>query len=416
MKKSTIIPIKTIKSFFPFFKANTKLAYLDSAATTQTCAPSLVAMDDYYKKYRSNVHRGVYDVAVKATEQYENARTSVAELLNAVPEEIVFTNGTTHSLNLLAYSLAPRLTHRDNIVLTRFEHHSNMVPWQQMAKHYGFQIRFIELTKDFRIDLESAKKLIDSNTKIVSFALVSNVLGTIAPATELIKLAKNVRATTIIDAAQAIAHLPIDVKKLDVDFLAFSGHKMYGPTGIGGLYGKKVLLEEHLEPFFFGGDMVSEVSYETAEWNVVPYKFEAGTPNIAGAIGLGAAARFIMNLGWKEIQSHETKLTTYALKKLQPLVTIFGPTNCHPERSEGSLAHSRTGAISFSISGVHPHDIAEIVNRDNVAIRVGFHCAEPLHRKYNLVGTARASLGIYNTKEDIDRLVTAIKKVKKVFV
>lgn len=399
------IGLKTIKTHFPFFKTNKNLAYLDNAASTQTCAKSIKAMDDYYTKYRSNVHRGVYDVAVTATELYENARKKIAHLINAKPEEIIGTMGTTHGLNMLAYSLAPRLSHRDNIVLTRYEHHSNLVPWQQMAKHYGFQIRFIELTKDFTVDLASAKKVIDTHTKIVSFALVSNVLGTVAPASELIALAKKVKATTIVDAAQAIAHLPIVVKKLDVDFLVFSGHKMYGPTGIGALYGKKVLLEEHLEPFFFGGDMVSEVSYTGAEWNYVPYKFEAGTPNIAGLIGLGEAAEFIEKVGWKQITQHENKLVAYALKKLTPLVSIFGSTK----------PKNRIGALSFSIPGVHPHDIAEVVNRFGVAVRVGFHCAEPLHRAHHLVGSARASLGIYNTKEDIDRLVEALKKVKAIF-
>ncbi len=395
--------MKNIKSQFPIFKNQPKLVYLDNAATTQICSDSLSAMNEYYLKYRANVHRSVYELAEKATAAYENARLEMAKFINAEQNEIIFTSGTTHGLNLLAQSLSPKLNHRDNIVLTRLEHHSNLVPWQMMAKHYGFEIRFIELTKDFQIDLASAKKLIDKNTKIVSFALVSNVLGTIAPAAELIKLAEAVHATTIVDAAQAAAHLPIDVKKLNCDFLVLSGHKMYGPSGIGILYGKKKLLEESIEPFFYGGEMVSEVTYDNASWNEVPHRFEAGTPNIAGAIGLGAVARFIMDLGWNKILKHECELTKYALKQLQSLVTIFGP------------AQNRTGVFSFSIPNIHPHDVSEIMNRDQVAIRVGFHCAEPLHRLYKLPGSARISLGIYNTKADIDLAIAAIKKILKIF-
>ncbi len=395
--------MKNIKSSFPIFQNQTKLVYLDNAATTQICAPSLNAMNEYYLKYRANVHRGVYELAEKATTEFENARAEIAKFINAEKDEIIFTSGTTHGLNLLAQSLSPRLTHRDNIVLTRLEHHSNLVPWQEMAKRYGFEIRFIELTADFQIDIASAKKLIDKNTKIVSFALVSNVLGTVTPASELIKLAKASGAFSIIDAAQAAAHLPIDVKKLDCDFLVLSGHKMYGPSGIGILYGKKKLLEESIEPFFYGGEMVSEVTYDLANWNEVPNRFEAGTPNIAGAIGLGAAAKFIMDLGWTNIMEQENKLTEYVISKLIPLVSIFGPIQ------------NRTGVFSFSIPKIHPHDVGEILNRDQIAIRVGFHCAEPLHRLYNLPGTARISFGIYNSKKDIDKAVVGIKKARKIF-
>lgn len=395
--------MKNIKSKFPIFKNQPKLIYLDNAATTQICAPSLEAMNNYYLKFRANVHRGAYELTEKATAAYEGARTEMAKFINAETNEIIFTSGTTHGLNLLAHSLSPRFTHRDNIVLTRLEHHSNLVPWQVMAKHYGFEIRFIELTKDFQIDLISAKKLIDKNTKVVSFALVSNVLGAISPATELIELAKIAGATTIVDAAQAAAHFPIDVRKINCDWLVLSGHKMYGPSGIGILYGKNKLLEESVEPFFYGGEMVSEVSYDSAKWNEVPHRFEAGTPNIAGAIGLGAASNFLMEMGWKNIIQLEDELTEYAISKLIPLTSIFGPTQ------------NRTGVISFSIPKIHPHDIGEMLNRDQVAIRVGFHCAEPLHRLYNKPGSARISLGIYNVKSDVDKAVSAIKKALKVF-
>lgn len=391
------------KKQFPSIAKNQKLVYLDSAATTQTCEATLKAMDGYYKNYRANIHRGIYDSAVQATEAYETARDQVATFANAKREEIVFTSGTTHALNQLAYSLSPRLSHRDNIVLTRLEHHANLVPWQQMAKHYGFEIRFIELTKNGEIDIASVKKLIDANTKIVSFSLVSNVLGCVAPAKEIIALAKAHRALTIIDAAQAAAHVSIDVTKLDCDFLAFSGHKTYGPTGIGVLYGKKEMLSEHLEPFFFGGEMVSEVTYETATWNELPYKFEAGTPNIAGAIGLGAAVAWITKVGFKTIQQHEKGVMSYAVKQLSKEVQILGKTK------------NRVGVLAFSIPGIHPHDIAEVLNQDKVCVRAGHHCAEPLHKHLGLNASARMSVGIYTTKKDIDALVKGIKKVKKIF-
>jgi cysteine desulfurase/selenocysteine lyase len=391
------------KKYFPIFKNQPELIYLDNAATTQICQASLEAINDYHESFRANVHRGTYPIAERATTEYEDARQSVAKFLNASIDEIIFTSGTTHGLNMLAYSLAPRLTHRDNIVLTRQEHHANLVPWQQMAKHYGFTIRYIELTPDLHLDLASAKKIIDQNTKIVSFALVSNVLGIPAPAREVVQLAKTVKALTVIDAAQAAAHLPIDVKELDCDFLTFSGHKVYGPNGIGILYGKKVLLDEGLEPFFFGGEMVGKVSYEKAEWTSVPHRFEAGTPNISGAIGLGAAVEFLMGIGWDNIALHEKKLTEHALKKIGPLVKIFGPET------------DRLGIISFNIKDVHPHDIAEIMNRNNVAIRAGFHCAEPLHRHFDLPGTARISFGMYNSMNEIDSAVKAIAEIHSIF-
>lgn len=397
--------MQPIKTQFPIFDNRPSLVYLDSAATSQTPQAVIDAMNDYYTKTRSNVHRGIYDLSEQATATYEAARDSVAKFINAERAEIIFTSGTTYGLNLLAYSLTPKLSHRDNVVLTRLEHHANLVPWQQMAKHYGFTIRFIELNPEGELDLASAEKLIDANTKIVSFALVSNVLGTIASAKKISALAHARRALTIVDAAQAVAHRPTDVHDLDCDFLVFSGHKLYGPTGIGVLYGKKILLEEYLEPFFFGGDMVKSVSYADAIWTDLPYRFEAGTQNIAGTIGLGAAAEWLMSLGWKNIQTHERGIVAYTLKKLIPLVTVVGTTN--PDK--------RTGLVAFTIPGIHPHDIAEILNQDNICIRVGFHCAEPLHRYLNIQSTARASFGVYTTKEDVDRLVFGIKKVKNIF-
>jgi cysteine desulfurase/selenocysteine lyase len=392
------------RKFFPTYK-NNKIVYLDNAATTQICEPSLKAINEYYLKYRSNVHRGLYDIAEKATATFEAARISAAEFLNSDPKEIIFTSGTTQGLNFLCSALTPRLGPRDNVVITKLEHHSNLVPWQQAAKHYGFELRYIEIDSDFRLDLNSAKKLIDENTKIVSFALISNVLGTINPAEELIGLAKKFKALTIVDAAQAAAHIPIDVRKLNCDFLVLSGHKIYGPNGIGVLYGKKVLLDEHLEPVVFGGEMVSEVTFQGASWAPLPHKFEAGTPNVADAIGLGAAFEFIKKIGWKKIIAHERLLTKYALKQLSPLVKIFGPTT----------DKDRAGVISFTINGIHPHDIADLINQRKVAVRAGAHCAEPLHREFKIPGTARASFGLYNTTEEIDTLTDAIIFAKKIF-
>lgn len=400
--------LKNIKSHFPIFTTHPKLHYLDSGATTQIPQIVLDAMNDYYTRYRANTHRGMYDLSVKASQAFQASRASLASFINAEANEIIFTSGTTHGLNALAYTLSPRLSHRDNVVLTRMEHHANLVPWQQMAKHYGFELRFIEITPEFRLDMESAKKLIDENTKIVSFTLASNVLGTVTPAKEIIKLVreKSPKAYTVIDAAQAIAHFPIDVKDLDCDFLVFSGHKMYGPTGTGVLYGKKVMLEEHIEPFLFGGDMVLEVTYENATWTEVPQRFEAGTQNIASVIGLGAACKFINEIGWEQIVEHEKELVAYGLEKLQTSgVQVIGP----------ATPDNRVGALAFVIPGVHPHDIGEVMSSVNVAIRAGNHCAMPLHRLLGLFATARGSLGVYNTKEDIDALVEGITKAKTIF-
>jgi cysteine desulfurase/selenocysteine lyase len=359
----------------------------------------------------------------------------LAQVENAEPEEIVFTSGTTHGLNLLARQLnltchsersqsvaknppangmptePNEILHsvqdddcKPNIILTRLEHHANLLPWQQFAKRTGVELRFIELTKEYEVDLESAQKLINENTKLVSFSGLSNTLGTIAPIEKIIKLAKQYNAITIIDAAQLVGHQQIDVKKLDCDFLAFSGHKMYGPTGVGVLYGKKEKLAE-LEPFFYGGDMVKEASYKSATWQEAPMKFEAGTPNIAGAIGLGAAVDFIQEIGWGETQKHEQKLLSYFFNKKPDYLKIIGPDS----------PTNRGPVISFTIDGVHPHDVAEILNRHNVAVRAGHHCAMPLMKHLGIGGTVRISFGIYNNTEDIDKLFEGLEEVKKIF-
>lgn len=394
--------LSSIKARFPIFKNHPNLVYLDNASTIQTPQVVLDTMNKYYTENRANVHRTLYNLGERATKQYEDARKKIAKFINAEPEKIIFTSGTTHGLNLLAYTL--NFKKGENIVLTRLEHHANLIPWQTISKCTGAELRFIELTPEYELDLESAKKLIDKNTKLVSFSGLSNSLGTYTPVEALIKLAHEHNALTIIDAAQLIAHQPIDVKKLDCDFLVFSGHKMYGPTGIGILYGKKEKLEQ-LEPFFFGGEMIKEVSYENSTWNDVPFKFEGGTPNIAGAIGLGAAVDFIKQLSWEKIVSHEQELVKYLFDKLPAYIKVIGPT----------YSKDRAGIVSFTIDGVHPHDIAEILNRDNIAIRSGHHCTMPLMKHLGLSGTARISFGIYNSKEDIDTLIVGLENVKKIF-
>ncbi len=408
--------IEEIKKDFPIFKTQPNLVYLDNASTTQTPQVVLDAMNAYYTKFRANIHRSVYKLSQEATDMYESARKVVAGFIGAEFEEIFFTSGTTQGLNMLAQTLGRGLKKWDNVVLTRMEHHANLIPWQEMSKRYGFEIRFIELTSDFR--LQTSDLPIDEHTKIVSFVHVSNTLGTINPAKEIIALAKKVGAVTIVDAAQSVAHMPIAVKELDCDFLAFSGHKMYGPTGIGVVYGKRERLEA-LDPFLFGGDMIKEVTFERATWHDVPWLFEAGTPNIAGAIGLAAAVQFVGKVGFDVIKSHEEELTEYALQELEKIegLSIVGPigdlTQTLSYKERGTLY--RTGVISFTLNNIHPHDIATILDRHNVAVRAGHHCTMPLMQYLGLPGTTRASFGMYNSKEDVDELIHALCEVKKIF-
>jgi cysteine desulfurase / selenocysteine lyase len=392
------------RSDFKIFKSKPTLNYLDSAASSLT--PEVVSdvMSQYYGEYRSNVHRGLYPLAVKATEQYEGARAMIAKHINATPEETIFTSGTTHGLNLLASGLGQNLRKGDNAVLTRLEHHANLIPWQQAATRHGFKLRFIDLSTDGMIDLNSARKLIDRKTKAVSFAWISNALGTVAPVKNLVNLARDVGAISIIDAAQVAGHQPIDVKKIDCDFLAFSGHKMYGPTGIGVLYGKIDRLND-LPPYMFGGEMIDQVTYEDATWAEPPLKFEAGTQNIAGAIGIAAAFGYLSQLGWEKIVSHEEKLKRYLLAKLHKKVNIVGLTG----------SSHRAGVVSFDIPGVHAHDVAEILGTEGICIRAGHHCCAPLMKYLGVGSTARVSLGLYNTKDDIDQLIAGISKVKNTF-
>jgi cysteine desulfurase/selenocysteine lyase len=397
--------IKNLRSQFPRLKRDKAYAYLDNAATTLIPACVIDSLVEFEEDYRANVHRGLYPDAARATLQYEHARETIASFIGAKKDEIVFTSGATAGLNILASSLGKKLHKGDSVVLTRAEHHANLVPWQEMSKQYGFELRFLELTPDFLLD-ESSLTVIDETTKVVSVMHGSNTLGTLFPIDTIVAQAKKVNAITIIDAAQTISHMPINVKTLDCDFLVASGHKMYGPTGIGILYGKKERFVT-LDPLLFGGDMIREVTYTGATWNDIPWKFEAGTPNISGAIGLGRAVEWIQEIGFEKIMTLEAKITQYALEKLKeiPNVRIIGPLE----------ADERLGVISIIVKGIHPHDIAEVLGQHNVAIRAGSHCTMPLLTMLNLPGTARLSFAVYSTTDDIDRALDAIHEAMKLF-
>ncbi|MBI4142050.1 cysteine desulfurase [Candidatus Woesearchaeota archaeon] len=398
-----VFNINKVREDFPIL--NTPLIYLDNAATTQKPKLVLRTIKRYYETTNANIHRGVYKISEEATRLYEEAHAIVGKFINASFEEIIFTKNATESLNLLAYSLCSSLNHGDEILLTQMEHHSNIVPWQQIAKQKGLKVRFAEINKDGTLNIESFKSLLNKNTKIVSVTHVSNFLGTINPVEELGKLAHNVSARFIIDASQSVPHMSVDVKKIDCDFAAFSGHKMCGPTGIGVLYGKKELLGV-LPPFLFGGDMIKEVSFEDSKWNELPWKFEAGTPNIAGGIALAAAVKYLKRIGMDTVRNQEKELTTYALQKLSELhnITIYGPS-----------AEQRGGIISFNISDIHPHDVAAFLDKFDIAVRGGHHCAMPLAKLLGVTGTARVSFYFYNTNGEIDVLIDALKKAQGFF-
>jgi len=399
--------ILNIKNQFPIFEHQPTVTYLDTGASSLTPRPVIDAVNKYYEQYPVNVHRGLYRLSEQATEECGKTRSAIADFLNAEPDEIVFTNGTTHAFNLLAYTLSPELKKGDNVVISILEHHANLVPWQQMAKKYGFELRFINVDPaTYRLDIDHAQSIIDENTKIVSITTMSNVLGTIPPVKKILNLAKKVGAITILDAAQGIVHQKTDVRDLDCDFLAFGAHKLYGPTGVGALYGKKNRLEA-LEPFFFGGDMIAEVTRKDSQWNDVPYKFEAGTPPIAQICGFGAAITFVSGIGIDAIRKHEEGLTKYGIEQLKTIegLDIIGPLS----------VENRGGVLSFTIDGIHVHDIADILGMNDIAVRAGSHCAMPLLQELGINGTVRASFGIYSTKQDVDRLIKGLQEVKNVF-
>lgn len=400
-----------IKQDFPIFnqKINDEtLVYLDNAATSQI--PKFVEekVRDFNEKERANVHRGVHALGLRATNQYESSRQKVANFTGANnAKEVIFTSGCTDSLNLVAASFGEQnIQAGDEILVSIMEHHSNLLPWQQLAKRKQAKLNFIEINSDGLLDIENLKNKISSKTKIVALTHVSNVLGTINPIKELTDLAHEKGAIVVVDGAQAVGHFPIDVAELNVDFYAFSGHKMFAPTGIGVLYGKKDLLDKML-PYRLGGEMIANVTREGATWAEVPYKFEAGTPNIAGAIGLGAAIDYLQSLDFDLIQKHEQQLTSYALEKLKNVsgLTIYGP-----QKSDG-----RIGVISFNLKNIHPHDLATALDLDGIEVRAGHHCAQPLMASLNTESTVRASLSIYNTKDDIDKLVSSLHEAKEFF-
>ncbi|MGQ9502547.1 MAG: cysteine desulfurase [Anaerolineae bacterium] len=384
------------------------LVYLDSAASSQKPLAVIQAMDEYYRSYHANVHRGIYQLSEKATEAYEEARRKVARFINAHSwREIIFTRNATEAINLVAYAWGRRnITAQDKILVTEMEHHANLVPWQQLAAETGAYLAYIPLDEHFCCDMTAYETMLDEHVKLVAITQMSNVLGTIVPVREFVTRAHAVGALVLLDGAQGVPHLPTDVRFLDVDFLAASGHKMLGPTGSGFLYGKRHLLEE-MPPFLTGGEMIRRVTWEGADWNELPYKFEAGTPAIAEAIGLGVALDYLNRLGMENVRQHEVELTRYALERLSQVegIRIYGPRQ----------ADMRGGAIAFNLDGLHAHDVAAILDREGIAIRAGHHCAMPLHQKLGVTATARASFYVYNEMAEIDRLVEALDTVRRLF-
>ena len=401
---------RTIRDDFPILKRSVydqPLIYLDNAATTQKPKQVIEAITNYYQDYNANVYRGIHTLSGESTEVFDSVRQQVADFIGAKEkEEIVFTSGTTASINDCARSLSFLMEEGDEILLTAMEHHSNIIPWQQLAKEKGAHLRYAELSSDGEMDLEDFKEKLTSNTKIVAFTHVSNTLGTINPVKKMTQLAHEVGAIVVVDGAQAVSHFQIDVEELDVDFYAFSAHKMYGPTGIGVLYGKRKWLEA-FNPANFGGEMIEYVGENESTWAAIPHKFEAGTPNISGVIGLGAAIRYIENIGLKNIEAYEQKLTNYLLAQLEELewVQVYGPLD----------SESRSGVVMFNLEDVHSHDLATALDLDGIAIRAGHHCAQILMRRLGIVASARASLCFYNSKEEIDQFIQSLTRAKEFF-
>ncbi|EKJ8908778.1 cysteine desulfurase [Listeria innocua] len=406
-----MIDIQKIRADFPILaqEINEKpLAYLDNAATSQKPKQVIEALTHYYEFDNANVHRGVHTLAARATDAYESARGKVAKFIHAREvAEIIFTRGTTSAINLVVDSYAEaNIEADDEIVISYLEHHSNLIPWQQLAKRKGAVLKYIELEEDGTISVEQAKKTIGEKTKIVALAHVSNVLGTITPIKEIAAIAHQFGAVILVDGAQAVPHMEVDVVDLDADFYAFSGHKMMAPTGIGALYGKRELLDA-MEPTEFGGEMIDFVELYDSTWKELPWKFEAGTPIIGGAIALGAAIDYLAEVGLANIHAHEQALASYAIEEMSKIegITIYGPKD----------ASKRCGLVTFNLEGAHPHDIATILDEDGIAIRAGHHCAQPLMKWLDVSSTARASFYIYNTKEEIDALIDGLKLTKEYF-
>lgn len=406
-----MLDVNRVREDFPILQREVypgvPLVFLDSAASSQKPTAVIEAMDAYYRTTHANVHRGIYRLSEDATNAYEDARRRVARFINAPdPVQTIFVRNATEGFNLVAYSWGrANVRTGDEILLTEMEHHANLVPWQMLAEQTGAVVRYVPFLADGTLDLARLDDLLTPRTKLFSFTAVSNVFGTVNPAKELVARAHAVGALAMVDAAQSVPHMPVDVQDLDCDFLAFSGHKMCGPTGIGVLYGKRELLEA-MPPFLGGGDMIRRVTLEGSTWNELPWKFEAGTPSIAEGIGLGAAVDYLSGLGMDDVHAYEQFITSYALEALSevPGLTIIGPS-----------AAQRGGVAAFTLAGVHPHDIAELLDKRGVAIRAGHHCAMPLHKACGLNATARASFYVYTTPTEIDQLVAGLQHVRQVF-
>lgn len=401
--------VNKIREDFPILKRKINghdLVYLDNAATSQKPHSVIKSILDYYENHNANVHRGVHTLAEEATGMYERARATVAKFINArLPSEIVFVRNTTEALNLVVWSWGKvNIKEGDEILLSEMEHHSNIVPWQLLAKEKGAIIKYIEFNSQGELQISNHKSQITKKTKVVSLTQVSNSLGTINPIKEIAKMAHEAGAIMVVDGAQSVPHMKVDVQSLGVDFLAFSGHKMLGPMGIGVLYGRLELLEA-IPPFLSGGDMIRTVSLEGATWNEVPQKFEAGTPNVADAVGLAVAIDYLETLGMNNIRVHEIELTSYALTRLRamPGLRILGPLD--PQK--------RGGVIAFTLEGAHPHDLASILDGEGIAVRSGHHCAMPVHLKLGIPASTRASFYVYNTKEEVDKLVEGLEKARR---
>lgn len=407
----SIVDSYALRNDFPIFKKKIngkELVYLDNASTTQKPYSVINSITDFYTNYNSNIHRAVYQLAEEATELYEQSRKKIANFINVRPEEIVFTRNTTESINLIAHSWArSNLKKDDGIAITEMEHHSNIVPWQILCQEIGTRLEYVGIDENGFLDLEHMIELISSEkVKLVSLSHMSNVLGTIVPIERIIKIAHEHGIPVIVDGAQSVPHMPVNVKNMDCDFLVFSAHKMLGPTGVGVLYAKKEFLE-NMRPFMGGGDMIKEVFKFHTNYNEVPYKFEAGTPNIADVVGFGAAIDYLEKIGMENIRRHEISLTEYALESILSLkyVTVYGPRDIK----------YRGGVISFNIGDIHPHDLATIMNDYGIAIRSGHHCAQVLMQRLDVPATSRVSFYIYNTKEEIDKFVNATKEARRIF-
>ena len=410
MTTATPFDVATIRAQFPILEREVHgrpLVYLDNAATTQKPQSVIDALSHYYSTMNANIHRGLHTLAEEATAAYEGVRQQVADFIGAASHrEIVFTRNTTESLNLLAYTLGARLRPGDEIVLSAAEHHSNLVPWQLLGQRSGAVLRFIELNEDQQIDVDTARAAINANTRIVSVVHISNVLGSITPIAEISEMARAVGATMIVDAAQSAPHVPVDVNELGADFIAFSAHKMLGPTGVGVLWGRRELLAD-LDPFLGGGEMISVVTREESSWAALPHKFEAGTPNIADVIAFGAALDFLNDVGMDTIAEHDAEITSYAVERLSRLegLDIYGPAN--PDE--------RSAVIAFNYRDIHSHDVATILDRSGIAVRAGHHCAQPLMRTLEVPATARASFYLYNQRSEVDALVDGLLEAGEIF-